>query len=110
MAVAVSRSWKASELAIARMLGGERIPVTGRQRGSAPDVLHPSYAIEVKAWKRPPERVLNAVRQAEASAEWSKRKEGVSKLPIAILHNDHKEHGNDLVVLRLKDFLDWFGK
>jgi hypothetical protein len=105
----MSRSWKASELAIARLLGGERVPVNGRQRGSVPDVEHPWLAIEVKAWKNLPARVVDAMRQAEASAAWAKRKQAAIKLPIAILHHDRQDHGNDLVVMRLKDFMDRFG-
>ena len=106
----MSRSWKASELAIARLLGGERVPVNGRVRGSAPDVLHPWLSIEVKAWKAGmPKSVVNAIDQAEKSAAWSQRKEGKAKLPIAVIHHDHQDHHNDLVVMRLGQFMEHFG-
>jgi hypothetical protein len=42
------RDWKACERKIAEILGGVRVPVTGRQRGATPDVEHPSLSIEVK--------------------------------------------------------------
>lgn len=107
----MARSWKASELAIARLLGGERVPVNGRVRGSAPDILHPWLAIEVKSWKAGlPKTVVDAHDQAEKSAQWSWAKDQQAKLPIAVIHHDHHDHKADFVVLRLEDFLVWFGK
>ena len=105
----MSKSWKASELAIARLLGGERVPINGRVRGSAPDVLHDWLAIEVKSLKNLPARMVDAMDQAEKSAAWSKRKEGKDKLPIAIIHHDRQSHLNDLLVMRLGEFIEHFG-
>lgn len=105
----MARSWKASELAIARLLGGERVPINGRVRGSAPDVQHDWLAIEVKSWARMPLRVLDAMDQAEKSAAWSLKKTGKDKLAIAVIHSDHHDHHNDLVVMRLGDFMEHFG-
>lgn len=50
----MDKTWKRVERAIAAAVGGERVPVTGRQRGSAPDVSHASLAIEVKHRKKLP--------------------------------------------------------
>lgn len=107
----MARSWKASELAIAHLLGGERVPINGRQRGSAPDVLHPWLSIEVKSWKNLPARILEAMDQAEKSAAWSAAHEVWSKpkLPIAVIHQDHHDHRNDFVVMRLSQFMEHFG-
>lgn len=105
----MARSWKASELAIARLLGGERVPVNGRVRGSAPDVLHAWLAIEVKSWRNLPARILEAMDQAEKSAAWSLKRTGKDKLPIAVIHHDHHDHRNDLVVMRLREFMEHFG-
>ncbi|SRR5713226_125674 len=103
------KSWKASELAIAKLLGGERVPVNGRIRGSAPDVSHPWLAIEVKSTARMPALALKAMAQAEASSKWERDKFGLKKLPIAILHSDSHPHGKDLVVMRLEEFIEHFG-
>jgi hypothetical protein len=103
------RAWKRDESEIARLLGGERVPVTGRQRGYRPDVDHPWLAIEVKSWARLPQRVEEAMDQAEKAAAWAKRREQRDKLPIAVIHGKGSRRGNSLVVMRLDDFLDWFG-
>jgi hypothetical protein len=34
------KDWKQAERRIADLLGGQRIPVTGRQRGDTPDIEH----------------------------------------------------------------------
>jgi len=33
-------TWKRTERSIAGIIGGERVPVSGRQRGDQPDVRH----------------------------------------------------------------------
>ena len=103
------RAWKRDESEIARLLGGERVPVTGRQRGYAPDVQHRWLAIEVKSFASLPQRVADAMDQAEKAAAWAKRREQRDKLPIAVIHGKSTHRGNSLVVMRLDDFLDWFG-
>lgn len=70
------RSWKRIESQWAEVLGGERIPVTGRQRGDAPDVEHPIYAIEVKAGRVMSPRLREGWAQAKAAAVTS------GKLPL----------------------------
>jgi len=42
------KAWKNTERGIARLLGGERVPVSGRQRGDVPDVKHACLSIECK--------------------------------------------------------------
>ena len=104
--VGVSRSWKACERAIARYLGGERVPVTGRVRGYAPDVEHLRLAIEVKSWSQFPLRVATAMDQARKAAEWAKRRGKGDRIPIAVIHRDRTAIGNSWVVLSLADFED----
>ncbi len=103
------RAWKRDESEIARLLGGERVPVTGRQRGYRPDIEHPWLALEVKSWAHLPQRVADALDQAEKAAAFAKRREAVEKLPVAIIHGKSSHRGNSLVVMRLDDFLEWFG-
>ncbi len=43
------RDWKQAERRIAAILGGRRIPVSGRGRGDNPDIEHPALSVEVKA-------------------------------------------------------------
>ncbi len=85
------KDWKTAERRIAEELGGRRVPVSGRQRGDAPDIDHPTLSIEVKSRKRLPAWIKDAMEQAEASAEQS-------QLPVAVLHEDGS---------RYKDALWW---
>ena len=96
------RGWKRTERLIARILGGTRVPVSGRGRGDQPDVRHPWLSIEVKARAELPAWLLDALAQAEAAAT-------PDQLPIAVLHEAGQRHDRALVVLRLADFVAWFG-
>jgi hypothetical protein len=62
------RDWKAAERRIARMLGGERVPVSGRGRGYSPDVKHPALSIKVKTRAALPAWIEGAMRQSEAAS------------------------------------------
>lgn len=91
------KSWKVCEQRIAEELGGRRVSVSGRARGDAPDIEHPTLYIEVKSRKRLPAWLEKAVSQAEAAAK-------PPQLPIAVLHQDGRRYRDALVGLRLKDF------
>jgi hypothetical protein len=97
------KAWKATERMTATLLHGKRVPITGRQRGDVPDVEHPWLSIEVKHRKALPNWLLDAMSQARASA-----KDG--QLPIAVLHEAGQRHANSLVVVRLSEFIEWFGE
>jgi hypothetical protein len=89
--------WKACERHVAELLGGKRVPVSGRARGDAPDVEHPELAIECKSRRRLPAWLEDALSQAEASATNGKR-------PIVVLHQDGRKYRDALVVCRLFEF------
>jgi hypothetical protein len=86
-----------SERKIAELLGGRRVPVSGRQRGDVPDVYHPALSIEVKARKCIPAWIQDAMKQAEASARYG-------QLPVAVLHQSGQRYRDALVLVRLGDF------
>jgi hypothetical protein len=94
------KDWKACERRIAKLLGGQRIPVTGRQRGDTPDIEHAALSIEVKSRKSLPGWLLKALSQAQAASKDGK------KMPVVVLHQDHAPYAHSLVVLKLKDFAD----
>jgi len=96
------KRWKNTERRIAALLGGRRVPVSGRGRGDAPDIAHPWLALEVKDRASLPAWLLDALDQAEASAT-------PAQLPVAVLHRSGDRHDAALVVLRLAAFVDWFG-
>jgi hypothetical protein len=99
---------------VAKRLGGRRIPITGRQRGDVPDVEHEWLSIEVKSKVRFPDWLVDAMVQAmmaKAMLERKAREEHKDGewLPIVVLHQKGWRHDDDLVVVRLKDFVEWFG-
>lgn len=105
----IRRRWKGVELALAKRLGGERVPVTGRTRGYAPDVRHPWLAIEVKSRKSQLVIIREMLDQAVKAAEWYKRRGEGERLPIGAYHVTGQHLDNAYVFLRLKDFEDYFG-
>ena len=95
------KTWKATERKLASRLGGKRVPITGRIRGSAPDIEHSWLSLEVKHRKQLPAWIYDAIDQAVKSNTGE-------QLPTVILHECGKRHDDDLVVLRLQDFEKWF--
>ncbi len=89
------KDWKACERRVAELLGGERVPVSGRGRGHSPDIRHERLSIEVKNRKRLPAWIENAMKQAEACAQ-----EG--QLPLVVLHQDGQRYQDALLIMRLK--------
>ena len=97
------KAWKVTERKIAAMIGGERIPITGRIRGDVPDIEHSWLSPEIKHRKEIPKWLHDAYDQANQSAK-------PDQLPVVILHEERQRHQNDYVLIRLKDFVDYFGK
>ena len=93
--------WKATERESARRLGGERVPVSGRQRGSAPDHTTEGdlWAVEVKMRSKFPGWLLDAMDQAVASKE----KAAAGRWPMVALHLKGARYDDDLMILRRKD-------
>lgn len=92
---------------MAAALGGVRVPVTGRQRGSAPDIAHETYAIEHKYGRVMSARMVEAMEQAEASAAES-ASQGLYRTPLVTIENvraGRRENGL-FVLMRLCDFLE----
>ncbi len=99
------KDWKQAERRIAAMLGGERVPVSGRGRGFAPDIEHPKLAVEVKTRASLPAWIEDAMRQAEAAAEVDARYFDLPhKTPVTVLHNGRKPYRDALVLIRLSEF------
>ncbi|MBC7242627.1 MAG: hypothetical protein H5T60_09305 [Anaerolineae bacterium] len=91
------KAWKRTEREVAKRLGGQRIPVSGRARGSAPDVATTWAAIEVKSRRKLPLWLLDAIAQAEAAAK-------PGQVAVAILHQHGCRYDDSIVVMRLRDF------
>ena len=96
--------WKRHEREVASALGGERVPITGRQRGSEPDVAHKHLSIECKHKKSIPMWIDDAMDQAEASIK------NPAQVPIVVIHAKGRRRENDYVMMKMKHFkeLSWW--
>ena len=95
-------AWKQQERNWADMLGGKRVPVSGRQRGDQPDVAHPDYSIECKAGAVLSTRVLDGMEQAIAAMK-------DRQTPIVCISNRKKGGQNTsakYVLMRAEDFVE----
>ena len=92
-------AWKAHERRMAKRFGGVR----NSNRGEGAEDVDPGWAdIECKERAKLPAWLERAMAQAENAAS-----EG--QLPLVVLHRKGQRSDNDLVVLRLGDFTQWFG-
>lgn len=101
MALKTRGAWKAIERQWAELLGGKRVPITGRQRGDAPDVEHPTLSIEVKAGKTISTRLSDGMEQAKASIVGD-------QLPILCVTQSRKGNVGNLnwVMMEADTFVD----
>jgi len=94
-------TWKDAEREIARRLPGPavRVPVTGRQRGSAPDIEHARFSLECKHRKQVPLVITAAMAQAKAAAK------GIAKIPLVVIHQAGDRYDETYLVVRLVDLV-----
>ena len=92
-------AWKRWERKIAKYINGERIPITGRQRGDVPDIRHAWLTPEIKSRKKLPNWLFEARAQSEAAVR------GVH-LPVQIYVEKNMKVGDAFIVMRLSDFRD----
>ena len=97
-----SRAWKEAEKGVAGLLGGKRVSNTALGLRSS-DVETPAYSVEVKSRKDLPNWLVNAVGQAHRNAAHG-------KLPLVVLHQVGCRRMNDLVIVRMDEFIEWFGE
>ncbi len=91
-------AWKRTERRVAALLGGRRVPITGRQRGDVPDVSHPLWSVEVKHRQTLPGWLCEAVEQSQAAAM-------PGQIPIAVIHEHGRPYAAALVVMTLDQFM-----
>lgn len=89
------RRGKATERAIAKRLGGKRLGILGRD-----DVQAGPFSIEVKdRMKFSGSHFMNqAVNNCPAG-----------KTPLVVVHITGSRHNEDLVIMRMTDWIDWHG-
>jgi hypothetical protein len=87
--------WKRHERLVARALGGERLPVTGRPGA---DVLTPRWACEVKTRASLPQWLLRGLSQAEAAA----KETGLEPLLVVVCPQGKGRRAKRLAILPLE--------
>ena len=92
-------TWKEAERRIARLLHGRRV---GNQGSATEDVAHDWLSVEVKHRRTLPAWLTAALSQAQRNAP-------DSRLPVVILHQHGTRSSNDVVCVKLGNWLDWFG-
>ena len=95
----MDKAWKACERRVAKYIGGERVPITGRQRGDAPDIKHNWLSVEVKYRKKLPDWIKDALSQAKAS-------QIRQQLPVVIMCEKGEETGKCWIMCELGEFRD----
>ena len=92
------KAWKRAERRVAELTGGRRLGPSGRNTA---DVINGWLACEVKERAELPRWLAEAVGQAVRNAP-------AGMLPVVILHELGRRHVDDVVMLRLGDFREWF--
>lgn len=101
-------SWKRTEREVMSYLGGERIPITGRARGSEPDGKHTWIVPEIKYRESVPGWLSDAYAQALAAHVQLNLDDPKARLPIVVIRPHRVAVQKSYVVLTLQDFRDWF--
>lgn len=91
------KAWKLHEKAIALLFGGVR---TGNLGDGREDVQHDEFSIECKERKVVGFWLTGGMRQTRRNA-------APNKLPILVIHEWGSRHLDDIVCIRLGDFLPW---
>ena len=95
----MSKTWKAVELAICRIFGGERAGAVGKDGpdccGTAP------YAVQVKHGKQVPKTIQTWMEQASRDATQG-------SLPVLVMHPHGEAIEDSLVVMRLREFREFY--
>jgi len=98
--MARTKTWKALERHVAKTFGGQRV---GNRGTNTEDVSHGWLSVECKHRASIPSWLKLAMWQARTNA-------AADKLPVVILHESGARHTDNLVVIRMADFQEWFGE
>jgi hypothetical protein len=93
------KAWKKNERDIANYIGGVRVPITGRQRGSAPDISHMWLGVEVKLRQTVPGWIHEGMEQAQAASVGH-------QMPVLIIRQKGQKIQDALICTTLKEFRD----
>lgn len=97
--MARTKTWKHTERHVAKALNGQRV---GNRGTNTEDVSHEWLSIECKHRESLPSWLKLAMWQAKTNA-------CADKLPVVVLHESGQRHADNLVIIRMADFQEWFG-
>lgn len=94
---------KRTEKEIAKRMGGKRVGILGKSDVEIEQSFknHPLYSIEVKS--RLKAACISWMEQAIRNCQQG-------KTPIVRLHIKGKKYNDDIIMLRVTDFTNWFDK
>ena len=87
---------KRAERAVAGLLHGKRVGTMGGE-----DVYHQDFSVEVKS------RVSFVGEKFMQQAEKNCKDK---RTPLAVVHIQGKEHGKDIVMIRMENWIAWMGE
>lgn len=92
-------TWKSTERTVARRLNCRRVGPSGT---STADAVNEWLSVEVKHKKELPGWLKAAMNQSVKAAT-------PGQLPLVVLHELGQRHDNDYVVMRMRDYQEWYG-
>jgi hypothetical protein len=95
------RTWKRRERDVAKLLGGQRIPVTGERDGV--DVRSPAFVVQVKHGRRRPGYLAQWVRGIRQQAT-------PTQTGIVVWCDNREPLAEALVVMQMADFVALHGQ
>lgn len=96
----MSSRWKGVELEICRRLGGERTGPVGKDGPDCTGIEH--LGVQIKHGKQIPKTIQKWMGQTIGDCP-------EEKLPLLIMHPFQSGINDSLVVMRFKDYIDWYG-
>ena len=96
------KAWKRTQRVHRKRLGLNPVDVGQQSREGGVDGENPWLAVESKERKTPIKWLVGGLARAVSYA-------GDSRMGIMIIHFLGQRHDEDLVVMRLVDFEEWFG-
>lgn len=85
---------KAHERKVAKLIGGRRTGVLGKE-----DVTHIAFSVECKSREKIPKWFTDFWEQAVANCEEGKK-------PLLVIHKLNQKYNDDWVVIKMEDFLE----
>ena len=96
-------TWKGMERKIAKLVGGIRNPLSGRNgKHTSADVIHPFFFVECKYKKKWAVKTLYD-KTVKINKKEAKKKNEKEKIPIVVIKEKHED--GELILMSIENFL-----